>query len=50
MAWPVPALALVSISRPSKIRVKITPTASKYTPRTSAGNSPGATVTSKLYP
>ena len=50
MAWPVPALARVSISRPSMIRVRITPVVSKYTSRTPGGTRPGATVTSRLYP
>ena len=50
MACPVPALARVSISRPSRISVRITPVVSKYTSRTPAGSRPGATVTSRLYP
>ena len=49
-ACPVPALARVSISRPSTIRVRITPVVSKYTSRTPAGSRPGAAVTSRLYP
>ncbi len=40
MACPVPALARVSISRPSTIRVRITPVVSKYTSRTPAGSRP----------
>ena len=45
---PVPALALVSRSRPSRINVMITPTASKYTCRNSSGRRPGAKVTTRL--
>ena len=48
MACPVSALARVSISRPSRIRVRITPVVSKYTPRTPAGSSPGTRVTARL--
>ncbi len=48
MACPVPALARVSTSRPSRISVKITPVVSKYTPRTVTGSSPGTRVTTRL--
>ncbi len=48
MASPVPALARASSSRPSRIRVMITPTASKYTSRRPPGSSPGARVTRRL--
>jgi hypothetical protein len=48
IASPVPAFALASSSRPNKIKVMMTPTASKYTSRTSAGNRPGAIVASRL--
>jgi hypothetical protein len=48
IASPVPAFALASSRRPNKMRVMMTPTASKYTSRTSAGNRPGAMVTSRL--
>ncbi len=48
IASPVPAFARASRSRPSRIRVRMTPTASKYTSRRSAGSTPGATVTSRL--
>ncbi len=50
MACPVPALARVSISRPSRISVTMTPVVSKYAPRTPAGTSPGASLTTRLYP
>ena len=48
IASPVPAFALASSSRPNKIRVMMTPTASKYTSRTSAGSRAGVMVTSRL--
>jgi hypothetical protein len=50
IASPVPALARASNRRPRRIRVMITPTASKYTSRRPAGSTPGATVTRRLYP
>ena len=48
IASPVPAFARASKRRPRRIKVMITPTTSKYTPRSSAGRAPGATVTSEL--
>ncbi len=48
MACPVPALARVSISLPSRISVNMTPAVSKYTPRTPTGSRPGTRVTTKL--